>query len=189
MHGGRLERLDKAPREADGDAVAIPLLAPHAALELDVERFDQRFADAAHQPVIGFVARQIAACVDDPGAHPVLQRDAPLPPGVVRDRLRIRHRRAEMFRLHRNRAVVGQPVAPVLEPRVQRAIDQQPAKAGAVDEHVALDPPLTIEMQRGDIARLAVQLDARDLALDALAAVGFGRCANLPCIPATSSRQ
>ena len=43
------------------------------------------------------------------------------------------------FGLHRDGAVVEQPVRPVLVADVQRLADQQAAEAGAVDEQVALD--------------------------------------------------
>ncbi len=66
---------------------------------------------------------------------------------------------------------------PVLEPRVQCAFDQEAAKARAVDEHIALDPPLAVEVQRRDVAACPIEFDTRDLAFDALAAVGLGQFA------------
>src|SRR3546814_470714 len=68
-------------------------------------------------------------------------------------------------------------VGPILEPRVQRPFDQQRAKAGAVDEQVALDPPVAVEQQRRDVAAFAVQFDARDPPFDPRRAVGFGHLA------------
>src|SRR3546814_7338782 len=50
---------------------------------------------------------------------------------------------------------------------------EQRAKAGAVDEQIALDPPVAVEDQRRDIAALPIELDARDLAFDPLRPVGL----------------
>ena len=58
--------------------------------------------------------------------------------------------------LHRQRAVGGEPVRPILEPRFQRLLDQQAAKAGAVDEQIAFDQCAIVQRQRGDVAAFAI---------------------------------
>ena len=63
---------------------------------------------------------------------------------------------------------------PIVIADVQRLFDQQRAKAGAVEEQVALDPLATIERQRGDIAGLSVQFDAGDLSFDPRRPVALG---------------
>src|SRR3546814_2009003 len=73
-------------------------------------------------------------------------------------------RRMDVGGLERDRTVARQPVGPVVEPGVERAFHEQRAKAGAVDEQIALDPPVAVEDQRRDIAALPIELDARDLA-------------------------
>ena len=60
-------------------------------------------------------------------------------PGGVRGRAGERIGIARIAARHRDRAVAGQPVRPVLVAGIQRLLDQQPAKARAVDEQVALD--------------------------------------------------
>ena len=47
-------------------------------------------------------------------------------------------------------AVAGQPLEPVLVSGLQRALDQQAAKAAAVDEEIALDLLASLERHRGD---------------------------------------
>src|SRR3546814_10358411 len=69
----------------------------------------------------------------------VLERDTPLPAGLVRDRLCIGTRWAGILARHRDRTVAGQPMRPVLETRFERLFDQQRAKARAVDEEFAVD--------------------------------------------------
>src|SRR3546814_3088338 len=91
----------------------------------------------------------------------------------VRHDARIGHRRMDVGGLERDRTVARQPVGPVVEPGVERAFHEQRAKAGAVDEQIALDPPVAVEDQRRDIAALPIELDARDLAFDPLRPVGL----------------
>ena len=70
----------------------------------------------------------------------MLQRDLPLPARLVGDRAGVRRDVVQRkVGLQRQRAVVAQPLAPVLVPGLERLFDQQAAKAGAVDEEVAFD--------------------------------------------------
>jgi hypothetical protein len=63
---------------------------------------------------------------------------------------------------------------PVLVAGVERLLDQQPAKAGAVDEQIRLDLRAIVQVQRADEAILGAQLHAQHLALDARDAARLG---------------
>jgi hypothetical protein len=65
-------------------------------------------------------------------------------------------------------------VRPVLIARLQRLLDQQPAKAGTVDEEVALDLAAVLQAHRFDEPVLAAQRDVDDLAFEPGHALGFG---------------
>ena len=138
VDAGRLERFEKTAGQSDGHAVAVPELLAPAGLEPDVARFGQRGAvQIGHQDRGGLVLRHEGAGVDMAVAGAVLQRDPPLPACTVRCRPRHRQQRSDRFTRHRDRAIAGQPVLPVLVAAVQRLLDQQPAYARAVDEEVA----------------------------------------------------
>ena len=78
--------------------------------------------------------------VDVAVAGAVLQRDAPLPAGAgARSSACTACSSRRAIAGHRDRAVAGQPVRPVVVAGLQRAFDQQAAKARAVDEQIALD--------------------------------------------------
>ena len=153
----------------------MPLPPPRAGREPNVIGLCQHDTlDIAEQSIERPVALQIAAAPDDAVAGAMLERNAPLPSRIMRHRAGIRNRRSDAFGLHRDRAVVGQPVAPIVEAGMQRAFDQQRAKAGAVEEQIALDPHAAVESKRGDIAAFAVQLDRGNASLDPRRAVLFG---------------
>ena len=63
---------------------------------------------------------------------------------------------------------------PVVESGVQRALDQQRAKAGAIEEQVALDAGAVGQRQRGNVTAVMIKLDVGDAALDPARAVAFG---------------
>src|SRR4026209_2724944 len=67
------------------------------------------------------------------------------PSGLVRVTGGARGRRRIDHRLERAGAVAGQPVVPVFEAGLERALDEQPAKSGAVDEEVALDDAIVLK--------------------------------------------
>ena len=60
---------------------------------------------------------------------------------------------------------------------MQRAFDQQRAKAGAIDEQVALNAPPAIKQQRGNIAARAIKLDVGNAPLNPLATIGLRHAA------------
>src|SRR3546814_4520703 len=119
----------------------------------------------AEHPVERRVLVEIAAAIDDAVADAVLQWNAPLPARIMRHDARIGHRRMDVGGLERDRTVARQPVGPVVEPGVERAFHQQRAKPRAIDEQIALDPPVAVEDKCRNIAALPIALDARDLAL------------------------
>src|SRR3546814_6029359 len=81
----RFQLLHEAARQADGDAIAIPLPPPYPGGEAQEIGLGQRVAlDIAEQPIERRVALQIAAAIDEPIAGAVLERDAPLPACVMR---------------------------------------------------------------------------------------------------------
>src|SRR3546814_7226557 len=90
---------DLAARQADGDAIAIPLPPPYPGGEAQEIGLGQRVAlDIAEQPIERRVALQIAAAIDEPIAGAVLERDAPLPACVMRHHPRIGGRRSNVDR-------------------------------------------------------------------------------------------
>src|SRR6185436_12636097 len=118
------------------------------------------------QPGARLVVREIFAAIDEAVADAVLERDPPLPAGIVRDRAGVGDRRADRSGLHGEAGVGGQPVAPVLIAGLQRLLDQEAAKAGAVDEQIALDPRARCQDQSLYEARLRMLGDLADPALD-----------------------
>ena len=117
-----------------------PGLAPLARPELDDARLGEHLAfDVAQQACLGLLVGEIAAAVHHAVADAVLQGNAPLPAGLVRDRARIGNRRAHGLGLQRHRAVAEQMVRPVFIAHVQRVADEQAAKARAIDEQVAFE--------------------------------------------------
>ena len=80
VDAGRLQRLHEPARQADRDAVAMPLLAPCAGGEGQVIGLGQRLAlDISHQPFERGSSFEELAAKDDAVADAMLQRDAPLP--------------------------------------------------------------------------------------------------------------
>src|SRR4051812_47486542 len=89
------------------------------------------------------------------------------------DRQRVGDRWPNRASLDRYRAVVREPVRPILELRSERTVDEERSEAGAIDEQVTLDPLAGFELQRGDVSACPVQLHFADLALNPLRALSF----------------
>ena len=169
VDAGRFERFQEAARQAQRDDVAVPRALAAPGDEAKVAGVGLCLAlDIRQQRRGGGIVGEIAAAIDIAVADAVLERNAPLPPRLARDRPRVGERRADVGAGHRNRAVAGQPVRPVVIARCERALDQEAAKAGAVEEQVACDPLARGENQSGDVAGVAVPFDAIDLAFGAL---------------------
>src|SRR5690348_1170322 len=113
-------------------------------------------------------------------AGAVLQRDAPLPSGLPRQRLRVGPECVARFARDRERGIARQPLAPVEIGNAERLAEHQAAKAGAVDEQASGDAPLAAERERGDVAALARALDALNQAFNAADAALLGVAAQHP---------
>src|SRR3546814_13211564 len=92
---------------------------------------------------------QMRARIDIAVAGAVLERDAPLPPRLARGCTREGRGIALAFARHRDRAVAGEPVVPFGIAGVERAFDEQAAKARAVDEEVAFDDAAVVARSGG----------------------------------------
>ena len=166
VDAGGFERLQESARQAQRNAIALPR-GPKAGSVSDQPRIEQRRAvDQIEQQGPCGVVAHVSAGKDQAVADAVLQGDSPAPPRLMRDRARVRHRRAGRFGLHCERAVGRKPLAPVLERGIHRPIDQQRAKAGAIDEQVSFDPNARIEHQRVDQAAFGILRHIDDLAFN-----------------------
>ena len=174
VDAGALERLEESAGEAQRDDVLVPGLAAPPGDVADQPRLEQRRTLEIREQ---FGARgllgDVRAAIHQAVADAVLQRNAPLPAGAARHGARVRQDAIGGTGLHRERAIGGQPLAPVFVTGLERLLDEQAAKAGAVDEQIAFDAPAVFHDQRGDVAVPAVLLDAGDLALDALDTLGL----------------
>ena len=115
----------------------------------------------------------------------MLERDAPLPARAARGRAGEGIGLAGERAGHRDRAVAGQPVLPVLVAGAERLLDQQPAKARAVDEQVArrsVGRPSSVTASTWPSS--ARRCDTDDLALDARDAARFGIAAQVARVEA-----
>ena len=166
MQAGRFQRFQKAARQPDGDAVLVPQLLALARLEFHPERIGAgRAVKVRQQHAFGLGIVDELAGIDVAIASAVLQRNAPLPARAVRGGAGVG---GEVFRAlarHRNRPVTRQPVRPVIEPHAQRLVDEQPAKAGAIDEQVRADHFAVVQRHAVDEAILGAQRHVHDLAL------------------------
>ncbi|PAV70131.1 hypothetical protein WR25_17275 [Diploscapter pachys] len=169
MDAGRFERFDEAARQPQRDDVAVPALPPPSRGEAQAAGIAQRLAlEAGEKIELRRLVGQEFAAIDIAVAHPVLQRDTPLPAGRTGGGtgVRIGLARTGQRTRHRHRPVARQPLRIALIARVQRLLDQQPAKAGTVDKQVARHLPPVDERQGLDIAILAPQPDVGDPPLD-----------------------
>ncbi len=181
MDAGRFQRLDEAARESDRDTVLDPGTATAARPELQQPELDANVAfQVVQQHPARLVVARVRGRVDVAGALPMLQRDLPLPARAVGNGARVgRYVVEREVGLQRQRAVVAQPLAPVFVTGLERLFDEQAAKAGAVEEQVAVDALARLHHHRFDEARLRILRDAGDLALDALDALGLAALAQV----------
>ncbi len=177
MDAGRLQRLEEPARQAERDDVAVPALASTPGGEAQMAGIAQQLAlQAAQQLCLGGLGVQILAAIDQAIAHPVLKRDAPLPPRLARGGAGegIGLGRVGQGARGRDRAVAGQPLGIAVIAGAQRLFDQQAAKARAIDEQVTLDPPPVGQRHRLDIAVLGPQVHRVDPPLDPRHPAAFG---------------
>src|SRR5436305_9397295 len=97
----------------------------------------------------------------------MLERDAPLPAARARGRAGKRGGRTRKSAGHGYRAIAHQPFAPLDVAGAQFLLDQQTAKAGAVDEQLTLDRSAAGERDRADVTGFVIEASLDDLALDA----------------------
>src|SRR3954447_18500960 len=97
----------------------------------------------------------------------MLQRNAPLPAARARGGAGKGVGRTWETARHGDRAIAHQPFAPVDVPGAQFLLDQQTAKAGAVDEQLTLDGSVAGQRNRPDVTGFAIEARLDDLALDA----------------------
>src|SRR3954464_11080029 len=141
-------------------------------------RLRQRFSlEVGEQQRLGLFALQVRARIDQPIAHPVLERNTPLPTGLSGCRAGEWIRRTRQRAWHCSRAIARKPAAPVLVTGAELLLHQQRAKARAVDEQIALKGSPVGKCDRPDMTALAIQGALYDLALDALNGPAFGETA------------
>ncbi len=90
-------------------------------------------------------------------ARSVLQADAPLPTGGTRGGARVGRQLLGTRAGHNDRAVARQPMAPTLVTRVQCLLDQEPAKATAIDEEIAVHLLATLKANCLHMAVLRIE--------------------------------
>ena len=140
VDAGRFERFDETARKPKRHNILAPRETPHSGGEREMPRRRQRISlEVRKQQLLGLFAAKMRARIDQPIAHPVLQRDAPLPATRARGRAGEGVRRTGKMAGHGHRAIAHQPFAPVDIAGAQFLFDQQAAKAGAVDEQLTLD--------------------------------------------------
>src|SRR5690242_9725716 len=96
----------------------------------------------------------------------MLQWNAPLPPGFARDRERVGLEIRGALRRHGESAIARQPFVPRLVPSLERLLDQEAAKAGAVDEEIRRKLLASFERDRFDEAIGASQAHVDDLTIE-----------------------
>src|SRR3546814_16883464 len=100
----RLERFEASRSEPERDDIGVPRALPHPGAEAQRSGFGERAAlDVSEQDRGRFIFADEVAAKDMAVARPVLERDTPLPAGLVRDRLRIVPLRTGILLRHRPR--------------------------------------------------------------------------------------
>ena len=183
VDAGRLERLDEARSPTPSATTFLlhdfeaPPRSGSAARRGAASGAPSRLAMSS---AVAFVLAHELAREHVAVADPVLQRDAPLPARGARRGARVRREHgARGGAGHRHRAVARQPVRPVLEAALERALDQQRAKTRAVDEQPARSPPgptaSVTDSTKPSPARCCTLGDAALDALDAALLVAYLR--------------
>ena len=166
MDAGRFERLEEPGRQADRDAIADPVPPPLARGEPQLPGIGEgRGFELCQHRLLRCVIRDEGARIDDAVSRAVLQRNAPGPAGVERGRAGKGHDRPGIGARHGDGAVAWQPMGPVLIPGLQRLLDQQPAKAGAIDEQVGGDMLAILQGHGFDEPGAGVDRGVDDLSL------------------------
>src|SRR5687767_3192447 len=115
MDAGGLQRLHKAARKTQRDAVAAPELATPPGGKAEQAWFGQRRAlYVCQQRRRCFIVADVAAAVDVPIAGAVLQGNTPLPTSGSSRCACVRQELSNVLARHCEGAVAGQPVRPIL---------------------------------------------------------------------------
>ena len=167
MDAGRFQRLDEARRQADRDDVADPGLAPPAGREPKRPRLGHRLAvEVGEQGRSRLVLADVARAIDVAVADPVLQRDAPLPAGLARDRARVRRDRLDAARTApRSR---GRTAASASSPRSRPPAPARSAGRGSPSSRRTNRPSTCVpfaSVTDADVAARRMPLDGDDPAL------------------------
>ncbi len=128
----------KPADKADGDHILVPEQPAPAGLEVQLVRGRERAALRGwpSRNSRGLIVGNEVAAIHVAVAHAMLQRNPPLPAGRARRGARQRHQRPACFAGNRHGAIARQPLAPVFVAGLELLLDEQAAKARAVDEQV-----------------------------------------------------
>src|SRR5580704_10795047 len=166
VNGGRFEGFEEAAGQTERDTILVPEFLAPAGGESQEARLCRGFAvQIRQQRCRRLIVTDEAAAVDIAIADPVLQWNAPLPACLARRRSGEGCQRAGTLARYSHRSIAGQPVRPVLVSGLERLSDQQPAKAGTIDEQIRLELLAVIQVHSAYEPILAAQLDVHDLAL------------------------
>src|SRR5688500_4022052 len=175
MDAGRFQGLEKPGREAHGKAVLDPPLAALAGGEAQDLRVGQRVAvQSFEQLPRRFAFGDVRVAENIAVARSVLQRNAPLPAGFARGRTGEGRRFFDSFARDGRRAIVREPMAPIVEAGCERTLDQQPAEARAVDEEIACNTCAVGELDVFDVPAAGVLFEVDDASLATNNAAAFG---------------
>ncbi len=178
MDIGRFQRLQKPACQAQRHAVLLPHAVALVGRDAQRPRLGERApGEVAFQHRPRTVLVHVTVGIHDAVPHPVLQRNAPHPAGLIGARTGVGHRRAHRFGLHRQRAVGEQPARPIVAAHAQRLADQQASEAGAIQEQVAFHPRAVLQRQCGEETAFRIGLHLADAAFDARDAEAFAEAA------------
>src|SRR5438270_10906813 len=175
-YGRGLERPEEAAGQPDGHDVLVPELVALPGGKPDrFRRIGERLAiEVLQQDDHRLVVAHESAAVNVAVAGAMLQRNAPLPARLARGHTRVGRWRLYFLAWNRSRPVQRRPVGPILKPGTERAPDQQPTKARAIDEQITRYRRAAFQADAFHESALAVLLHFDDLALDAPRAAALG---------------
>ena len=164
MDAGGFERLEEAGGESDGDAVLVPAHPSAPGRESQPQRIAQRAAlQIRHQDLLGLIVAGGRYWSTRSRCRPDAAAECALPAHVPGGRERVRGERPGALTGHGDGAVTRQPVRPVLVSGLQRALDQQAPKTGAVEVQIGLDALAALQHQACDESVLGTELTLSSL--------------------------
>src|SRR5258708_1067217 len=164
---GRLQRLDKAACQPDGDAVADPHAATLACPDRDVTGLNAVVrAQEGTKFGLGPIRVHVGRGVDVSVPRAAEKGNLPDPAGFAGSRAGIGRQVAAAGRLagnvERDCPVAPQLPAERLERLAERAVDEQSAKAAAVEEQVGVQRAVPLRLHMADPA-IGTQSDSGDV--------------------------